>query len=164
MTSQPRHIPASRKPKLEFDEALNRLNAYIEEHHMRHTPEREMVLEEICKLPQPFTAERLYAVCKPLRLSQGTIYNSLSLFILARILHANSREHGRISTAYELTVGPKSRMQFVCIRCGRTVEFNDKAVAHIVRARKYTNFVPEYCTMVVYGQCKVCRRKQLIEN
>lgn len=147
------------KPKLPYEEALTRLNEYIESHNMRHTPEREMVLNEICDMPQPFTAEQLSERCKPLRLTRGTVYNSLKLFILARILHSFVRESGRSATQYELAVGARSSMMLVCTRCGRKVELRDKtAIEHIVAMRKYTNFVPESYTMHIYGHCKLCRR------
>jgi len=109
---------SAKKPKLPYEEALTKLNAYIESHNMRHTPEREMVLNEICDMQQPFTAEQLTERCKPLRLTQGTVYNSLNLFILARILHSYVREAGRSATLYELAVGVRSTVVMVCTRCG----------------------------------------------
>lgn len=145
------------KARLPYETALERLNAYIAEHNMRHTPEREMVLTEICDMPQPFKADKLTERCQKLRLSQGTVYNTLSLFVSARILHAFIRENGRAATEYELTVGEKSRIQMICTNCGRMVDLHDKAIEHIVNARKYNNFVPEHYTMRIYGQCKVCR-------
>lgn len=145
--------------KLPYEEALRRLNDYIETHDMRHTPEREMVLNEICDMPQPFTADQLTERCKPLRLTQGTVYNTLKLFVVARILHSFIREAGRSATQYELAVGTKSSVFMVCTRCGRSVELRDKAAfEHIVAMRRYSNFVPESYSMRIYGHCKLCRR------
>ena len=152
------------KQQIAYEEVLERLNAYILKHNMRHTPEREMVLEEICNLTQPFTADKLAEKCRPLRLSQGTVYNSLSLFVSARILHAFNREEGRTSTEYELTTGVKSHIRMVCTTCGRIAEIHDKAIEHIVQSRKYSNFTPGHYTMQIYGQCKVCRGKNTIGN
>lgn len=145
------------KAQVPYESALEHLNAYIAEHNMRHTPEREMVLMEICEMPQPFTADKLTERCQKLRLSQGTVYNTLNLFVSARILHCFIRENGRAATEYELTTGSKSHIQIICNNCGRLAEVHDKAIEHIVASRKYSNFVPHLYTMRIYGQCKVCR-------
>lgn len=146
--------------KLPYEAALEKLNAYIAENNMRHTPEREMVLMEICEMPQPFTTDQLTERCLPLRLSQGTVYNSLALFVSAQILHAFCRETGRTATEYELTTGDKSHIQVICTRCGRVMETSDKAIEHIVHSRKYSNFIPNHYSMRIYGQCKICRSRK----
>lgn len=149
------------KSSLSYQAALDRLNTYITANHMRHTPERKMVLMEICEMPQPFTADKLAERCAALRLSQGTIYNSLALFVSARILHAYNRENGRTSTEYEIIHGEKSQVQIICIKCGRMAEIHDKAIEHIIKSRKYSNFTPDHYTMHIYGECKVCRKKRV---
>jgi len=159
MSTTDNRAPSGKKSRLPYEEALTKLNDYIESHNMRHTPEREMVLNEICDMQQPFTAEQLTERCKPLRLTQATVYNSLKLFIVARILHSFVRETGRSATQYELAVATRSTVMMVCTRCGRTVELRDKtAIDHIVAMRKYSNFVPENYSMRIYGHCKLCRR------
>ena len=152
------------KNKLPYDTALGKLNAYIAANNMRHTTEREMVLNEICVMTQPFTAEQLAEHCRPLRLSQGTVYNSLALFVSARILHAFNRETGRTVTEYELAEEEKSHIQIVCTQCGRIAEAHDKAIEHIVASRKYSNFIPGHYSMRIYGQCKVCRKKRITKE
>ena len=143
-----------------YDAALERLNEYIADHGMRHTPEREMVLMCVCQLPQPFTADELEQACQNDRISHGTIYNALELFITAQILHANNRQKGRHATEYELISGNKIRMQYICQECGRTVEMHDKAISRLIRERKYSNFELQHFSLYVYGQCKICRSKK----
>ncbi len=148
------------KAELSYQAALERLNLFIAEHNKRHTPEREMVLMEISEMPQPFTAEQLAQRCLKLRLSQATVYNTLNLFVSARILHAFNREAGRTVTEYELMTGERSHIQIICTQCGRVTETHDKAIEHIVVSRKYSNFIPAHYSLRIYGQCKVCRRKK----
>ena len=64
-----------------YDAALVRLNTYIAEQNMRVSTVREMVLEQVCLLPQPFTADQLAKACQAERISVGTVYNALSLFL-----------------------------------------------------------------------------------
>ena len=141
-----------------YKTASAKLNAYVQEHAMRTSQVREMVLEQVCQLRQPFTADQLVAACKPERISQGTVYNALDLFLEAKILHAADRQRGRIATEYELITGNAIRMQLECQRCGRLVEFHDKAIERLVMERKYSNFTIQHYSLFVYGECKLCRR------
>ena len=120
---------------------------------------RNMVLQQVCQLPQPFTAEQLTTVCQAERISVGTVYNSLNLFVLAQILHATSRQRGKSATEYELTTTNTIRMQVVCQNCGRVTDFHDAAIERLVAERKYSNFNVQHMSLFVYGECKICRRK-----
>lgn len=145
-----------------YEAALTVLKEYIDEHQMRHSPVREMVLEQVCILPQPFTADQLAQACAAERISQGTVYNNLKLFVRAQILYAIERRRGTNSTRYELIPGKQVSMQMICGRCGRVSEFKDKAIDHLVRIRKYANFDMQHFSLFVYGECKQCRRKTQI--
>lgn len=142
-----------------FGTALTRLNAYVKEHDGRYSPVREMVLEQACQLPQPFTAEQLVQACSKDRISSGSVYNALKLFAKAQLVHPLERQRGqRIATEYELVAGSPIRMQTVCEKCGRMTVFHDQAIERIVRERKYMNFNTEHFTLLVYGVCKKCRQ------
>ena len=143
-----------------YDTALTRLNAYIQQEKLRVSPVRKMVLEKVCLLKQPFTAEQLIAACAEEHISDATIYNALTLFITARILQATKRQRGQTATEYELTIGTHSRMQIVCLKCGRVTTFHDKALEQIVKEHKYYNFNFNRFSMFVYGECKHCRKPQ----
>ena len=147
-----------------YDAALERLNRYIADQNMRYSQVREMVLAQICLLPQPFTADQLAKACKAERISVGTVYNSLSLFLKAQILHATNRQRGRAATEYELIAGTHNRMQVVCQRCGRVAEIHDKAIDRLIQMRKYSNFNPQHYSLFVYGECKHCRKPVKVES
>lgn len=146
--------------------AIKQLSAYIRANGMRPSRVRKMVLEQICLLPQPFTAEELVTACQKDRISTGTIYNALNLFVLARILHVRDRERGRAVSEYELITGKPMRMQMTCTKCGRVTEIHDKAIEGLIKERKYSNFVMQHFSLFVYGECKLCRRpvEKQIEN
>ena len=141
-----------------YNTALKRLNAYLLTQGMRPSRVRNKVLELMCQLPQPFTAAQLAEACKIERISTGTVYNCLNLFIVAQILHAIERQRGRTVIEYELLQPNSVRMLVICRKCNRVTEIHDKAIARLVTERKYTNFIPEQFLMYVYGECKVCRR------
>jgi Fe2+ or Zn2+ uptake regulation protein len=143
-----------------YDIALERLNQYLKEQHMRVSKVREMVLEQICLLPQPFTADQLVQACTAERISTGTVYNTLALFVSIRILNAITRQRGKNATEYELITGSKVRMQVICQKCQRVTHFRDPALERLILNRKYTNFNLQYYSLFIYGECKYCRYKK----
>lgn len=142
----------------QYKAAVTKLNAYIEAHKMRVSQVREMVLKQVCLLPQPFNADQLTKACAAERISVGTVYNALDLFLSAQILHASERQRGRAATEYELITGHQTRMQIICQRCGRVSETRDKAIERLIQERKYSNFNASHFSIFIYGECKHCRR------
>lgn len=142
-----------------YASASERLSRYVKDHNMRPSAVRNIVLEQACALHQPFTAEQLIAVCATERISVGTVYNSLDLFVKANILRGAQRQRGHIATEYELICDNSKHMQYICTNCGRVVDFNDKAIARLIEERKYSNLNLHSYSLIVYGECKVCRRK-----
>lgn len=147
-----------------YDTALERLQAYIKANKMRRSVVREMILEQVCQLPQPFTADQLSKACAAERISVGSVYNVLDVFVSAQILHAISRQRGRTAMEYELTMVTRNRIQVICGRCQRVTNFHDKAIEHLIETRKYSNFNPDHYTLFVYGVCKHCRNLLLTDK
>ncbi|HCS87735.1 MAG TPA: hypothetical protein DIW30_04815 [Bacteroidales bacterium] len=136
------------------------LYRYLREHNLRCTSERLFLLKQVCAYRQKFTAEQLLSdIPDSVHLSVATIYNSLNLFCSCRILQKQSSSAGARTTAFELVMARESSMHFVCTRCGRKVEFRDKAVENILRERHFNNFQMSDFSLSVYGVCKICRRK-----
>ena len=144
-----------------YEAALVKLNEYIAAHPMRRSHVREMVLEQVCLIQQPFTAEQLAEACAAERISVGTVYNALELFITAQILHAIDRQRGKSATQYEVIPGKQTYMQIQCSKCGRVSEIKDKAIDHLIRVRKYINFDMQRYTLLIYGECKHCRKPKI---
>ena len=142
-----------------YSSALTQLNRYLHENEKRPSRVREMVLTQVFQLPQPFTAEQLVKACEEDHISVGTVYNSLNLFIDARLLRATVRQRGKSATEYELLIGATNKVQFICKKCGRTVEFSDQQIARSIKAHGYNNFVMQNYNLTVYGECKICRKK-----
>lgn len=140
-----------------FGNALERMNAYLQEHGGRYSSVREAVLERACMLPQPFTAEQLEAACQAEKISSGTIYNSLQLFLKANIIHATKRQKGHQATEYEVITGNSIRMQRICQKCGRVTNFRAPAVDRIIREQKTQSFFMQHYTLFLYGECRKCR-------
>lgn len=140
--------------------ALERLNRYVLDHNKRPSKVRDAVLEQAFLLPQPFTADQLEEACQAQRISVGTIYNSLEIFVSARILHSITRQRGQAATQYEWMAGAQTRMQVVCEKCGRISDFHDKAIERLLQERRYSNFNMQHFSLYVYGECKLCKTRK----
>lgn len=143
--------------------ALQRLNAYIDEHCMRHTREREFVLQKVCVL-RCFSVEQLRAECVDMVVSRATLYNTLALFVRAGILHRLNKEFGVRAGQYEIVQAQHSHIQIVCTRCGRVSEVRDPGINRILADKRFTNFTGKQFSLYIYGNCKVCRRKPIIQT
>jgi Fe2+ or Zn2+ uptake regulation protein len=139
-----------------YEAALIKLNEYIAAHRMRKSRVREMVLEQACQIEQPFTAEQLAQACAAERISLGTVYNALELFITAQILHAINRQRGKGFTQYEVIPGKQAHIQIRCGKCGRIADIRDKAIDSLVKVHKFTNFEMRRYSLIIYGECKHC--------
>lgn len=142
----------------EYKAALSKLNQYIWENGYRHTPEREIVLQIMCRLPQPFTPAQVVEEVKEEHISQATVYNCIRLFDQIGIIRLQQQKITQSKSEWEVVAGKRNRLQLVCQRCGRVSEFKDIAITNAVKLRKYSNFVPEHFTIFVYGECKHCRK------
>lgn len=147
-----------------YEAALIKLREYVSEHHMRKSQVREMVLEIVCGLPQPFTAEQLAQACAAERISVGTIYNTVDLFIKAQIIHIFDRQFGNNIALYEVIPGRHVHLQIRCSKCGRVTEIHDQVIDNLIRMRKYPNFELQRYSLLIYGECKHCRKPLKVES
>lgn len=143
-----------------YQRAEAALTSYLRFQSKRCTPERLIILKHICSLGQHFTAECLTTdICESMHISNATIYNTLSLLCDAHILRILPQRQQQ-GAEYEITIGEKNTLRFVCTLCGREVEFKNKAIDHLLQDSKFSNFEAENFSLTVYGHCKTCRRKR----
>ena len=135
----------------------DQLCAYLDERQLRHTPERFAILEAVCKL-QRFTIDELRASLAELVISRATIYNTLSLFEDAKLIHRLSKEFGVRTAQYELVKSSESSVRIICQRCGRVGIVKDPTINRMLADKRWSNFVPDHFSLYVFGNCKVCRR------
>ena len=148
-----------------YEKALGVLDEYIRAHNLRHTLERETLLKIMAEVNKPiFTVHDIDAKRKEQHISVPTLYNSLNLFVSARILYKLERTHGVQVEQYKWALDAKDSMRVICTRCGREANFNDPAVNRILHERKYANFIPAHFSVYVYGVCKTCRRLLIQRN
>lgn len=136
----------------------SRLCAYLDEHQLRHTPERFTILSTVCKL-QRFTIDELRASLNELAISRATVYNTLSLLEDAQLVRRLTKEYGVRAAQYELVRATDSVVQIICQRCGRVSIVKDPTIKRMLADKRWSNFEPDHFSLYVVGQCKVCRRR-----
>ena len=144
-----------------YNNALERLNRHLRDNDKRPSKVRNIVLSCAFGLRQPFTAEQLLTACEAEHISVGTVYNSLEVFCEAGIVRATTRQRGKAATEYEIISGSASKFQMICKKCGRTVDISDKAISRLIKERKYSNFDMQHFSLFVYGECKICRKRNI---
>ncbi|MBO5405266.1 MAG: transcriptional repressor [Paludibacteraceae bacterium] len=136
----------------------SRLCAYLDEHQLRHTPERFTILSTVCKL-QRFTIDELRASLNELAISRATVYNTLSLLEDAQLVRRLTKEYGVRAAQYELVRATDSVVQIICQRCGRVGIVKDPTIKRMLADKRWSNFEADHFSLYVVGQCKVCRRR-----
>jgi len=147
-----------------YHKAAERLAQHVRTHRMRNTQERNILLQYVCSIQQPFLATDLVGYAQQNAISIATAYNTLQLFVSAQIIFPVEQRQDSPGTRYQLVDIRSHRMRMICVRCGREVELKDAVVRDMVLGRKYSNFVPNSYDITVYGNCKTCRSKRKLRN
>ena len=144
--------------KTTYQKAEEAMKSYLQSAQMRLTQERLIILRHICTLPRNFTADKVVKdLCQSQHISTATIYNNLAMLCDAHILRLLPHRQQQ-GAQYELAIGDKNSLRYVCTQCGREVVFKNKAIEQLLLDRNFSNFEMDNFSLVVYGHCKTCRR------
>ena len=137
---------------------LDILNAYIKQHKMRRTYERERVLEYIVTIDGHFTIQSVYEeMNKTTPISRGSIYNIIELFLNAGLVVRHP--FAGAEAEYETTMRAATHHHRVCISCGAIKEFSDQKFNKAIKNRTFSTFEKRFHSIYLYGLCKKCQPK-----
>jgi Fur family transcriptional regulator, ferric uptake regulator len=140
------------------EEKKQQLSTYIAEQGLRHTHQRELILEEFLKKHQHLTIEELWEQVRKVDPSIGyaTVYRTLKLFTECGI--ADKHEFGEGSSRYE-SASNHHHDHLICRECGTIIEFeNDQIEKLQERVCREHNFEMTHHRMELYGRCIKCRK------
>lgn len=132
------------------------LSQYIKEHRLRNTLERTALLEQIYSYHTPFSPDDLMQAMEgKVRLSMGTVYNSLALFerlgLVVRVLYGQK-------TLYEKSRGERFLHFYrFCIHCGKVERASAGRMEAALQELHYTRFSALSLSMCASGICSTCR-------
>jgi Fur family ferric uptake transcriptional regulator len=132
------------------------LARYLDDHNLRHTRQREAILEVFVGLKGHITAEQLYEEVRGKHANIGytTVYRTMKLLCDAGLAAERRFEDG--ITRYE--VQHEHHDHLVCTRCGKIIEFECKMIesAQDEIADRYRFRVLRH-RHELYGHCRDCR-------
>ena len=132
------------------------LASYLEDHNLKHTKQREAILDVFLEVSGHITAESLFNRVRELHSSIGftTVYRTMKLLCDAGLAIERHFDDGVARYEFEL----EHHDHLVCTRCGKIVEFE---CAMIEQAQdeigKRYGFRLLRHRHELYGHCRDCR-------
>lgn len=136
---------------------MQEIAAQLRRQGYRVTPQRQLILDAVCRLGGHVTAEEVASEVRAVAptVNQGTIYRTLNFFCEQGIVAATRRQDGL--TVYEM-VGASPHHHFVCRTCGASREVPDDLLHELYSEAQDTyDFIVEIDHMTFFGHCRACR-------
>lgn len=134
------------------------LAAYLEERNLKHTKQREAILEVFLEVEGHITGEELYQRVRDRHPNIGytTVYRTMKILCDAGLAIERHFDDG--VTRYE--VEHEHHDHLVCVRCGKIVEFEcsmiESAQEEIVERYGFRLLRHRH---ELYGHCPACRER-----
>ena len=141
------------------DTVRNILTSYLEQNHLRKTPERFAILDAIYDTSEHFTLEELGDKLNEeerFPVSRATLYNTLKLFMELRLV---IRHRFQGSTRYEACYDNASHCHQICTMCGKVMEIKSSEISIAVENMHTKRFRKDGFTLYVYGVCSTCQAR-----
>ena len=132
------------------------LARYLEEHNLKHTKQREAILEVFLSVEGHITGEKLYQKVREAHPQIGytTVYRTMKLLCDAGLANEHQFDDG--VTRYEIE--HEHHDHLVCTRCGKIIEFECRSIeATQNRIAGEHDFVVLRHRHELYGHCADCR-------
>ena len=132
------------------------LARYLEDHNLKHTKQRDAILDVFLDATGPITGEALYASVRELHPGIGytTVYRTLKLLCDAGLASERNFDDG--ITRYE--IAHEHHDHLVCVKCGKIIEFECAMIESTQEeiAARYGFRVLRH-RHELYGHCSSCR-------
>lgn len=146
--------------------ATSTLGAYIDEHKLRHTPERLSVLEAVMEKGGRFTVDEIAAemVQRKVNVCRATVVNTLHVLEKAGLV-LKVGTHGRFVLYQKAPKRSRKNMgarlpfsiSLQCTECGAVREVRDRAATAALASRRFTSFTPTGGVVTIFGLCGNCK-------
>ncbi len=132
------------------------LARYLEQHHLKHTKQRDAILDAFLAATGHVTSEQIYIEVKDSNPNIGytTVYRTMKLLCEAGLAQERHFDDG--IARYEIE--HEHHDHLVCLKCGRIIEFECQMIEATQEeiAARY-NFRILRHRHELYGHCESCR-------
>jgi Fur family ferric uptake transcriptional regulator len=135
------------------------LASYLDDHHLKHTRQREAILEVFLQTQGHITSEDLFRKVRELypRIGHTTVYRTMKILCDAGL--ATERHFDNGATRYEIE--HQHHDHLVCLRCGKIIEFESSTIegAQDEIAKRHGFRLLRH-RHDLYGHCSDCRQEK----
>lgn len=138
---------------------LEIFDEFIGSKGLRHTPQRERILDTFLSVERHVSANELYKVVKTKDASIGytTVYRTLKL--LAGCGLSRETDFGDGVLRFEHNYGHEHHDHLVCTRCGKFIEVVKPKIEKLQEdLAKEHGFTPMNHKLQIFGICRRCRK------
>jgi len=145
--------------KAKFQQERQIFSEHIQKSGLRHTAQRDLILEIFLKTEEHLTSEDLYWLVQKKDSSVGhtTVYRTLKLLTEAGL--AREVRFGDGKTYYEHHYNHDHHDHMICTECGKVIEFFSEKLedAQDAMAEKF-KFKPTHHSLRIWGFCEDCQK------
>lgn len=138
-------------------EAEQIFTEYLSKKDLKLTSQRRAILKRAMATDGHFGAEELLDLCRKddSTISKATVYRTLALLKEAKLLE--EQDFGRGSMVYERSLGHGHHDHFICIRCGKILEFENAKIERLQDEEAANiEFEIVYHSLKLFGFCRDC--------
>jgi Fur family ferric uptake transcriptional regulator len=134
--------------------------SFIDRKNLRHTHQRELLIEELYFNKGHMTPDEFYDIIKSKypEIGKATVYRALKLFEEAKLISKVEFGDGKIR--YELCSDKEHHDHMICEICNRSIEVIDPRIESLqVKLAEAHGFRLTGHRLYLYGICKDCQKK-----
>ncbi|WP_132323056.1 Fur family transcriptional regulator [Pseudobacteriovorax antillogorgiicola] len=144
-----------KKKKLDYTWFWEQLDAYLERANLKHSKQRNSIIEYFLDLDDHVSAEDLHTYAKDQGATAGmaTIYRTLNLLKDAGLVDQKQFSDGK--AVFELNRPDSHHDHLICTVCGKVVEFENSQIERLQEevAKKYGMRLTHH-SLDLFGVCE----------
>jgi Fur family transcriptional regulator, ferric uptake regulator len=139
-------------------ESIEILNRYLNEHGLKHTRQREIIVSTFLKLNKHLRIEELLTEVRKVEPSIGYVTVYRTLMLLKECGLAHQRHFGDGQSLFEKAGHHHDHM--ICIKCGEITEFQDSRIEKLQeKIAEENHFKIVSHRHEIYGCCSGCQKE-----
>jgi len=143
---------------MDKEEAKKIFSACLDTKGLRHTMQRDIILNCFLAAGRHITANDLYDDIRKISPDIGIATVHRTLKLLGEIGIAEEIKIGNEKTRYEQNVDRTHHDHLICTKCGEFIEVHDKRIERLQdKLAEANGFTPIRHKLEIYGLCKQCK-------